>query len=87
MVDYDDPSYNDYSEVDTVFDDWNDAHGYRHITCPHCGWSGMTDGDVPECGCVPDDNEDDENEEDEEYCCPNCGELEDHCRCDLADED
>lgn len=28
---------------------WAEAHGFRHIRCPTCGWSGMTDGDCERC--------------------------------------
>lgn len=30
---------------------WDEEHGYVRQHCALCGWSGATDGVVPECGC------------------------------------
>lgn len=46
---------------------WLESHGYRHIRCPSCGWSGTTDG-----GCENCSNEDE---------CSVCEKHEDKCEC------
>lgn len=79
MYDYDDPAYDDYSDVDTTADCWAEDHGYRRLTCPRCGWSGMTDGDRPECDCYSDDTEEDQGPH-----CAECEETEDNCTCALG---
>jgi len=43
-------------------DEWAELHGYVHMRCSHCGWSGKTDGMVPECGCHDAEDEDAEPE-------------------------
>lgn len=37
--------------------DWDEMHGYVHMRCPKCGWSGKTDGCAPECGCYDEDGD------------------------------
>ena len=75
MFDYDDdPVSDNYKDIETTNDRWAVEHGYRHLRCPQCGWSGMTDGDQPECGCYDEDSE-------EENRCTECDEAEDNCTC------
>jgi len=53
-----------------------EMHGFRHIRCPKCGWSGMTDGDAPECGCFDEREIDSDRER-----CAVCGDHRDDCSC------
>lgn len=46
--------------------EWLDDHGYQHIRCSKCGWSGWTDTGVCE-GCA------EEKDEEQDYC-EACGE-------------
>ena len=46
------------------YESWAEDHGYHHIRCRRCGWSGMTDTDACDNGC--DSPEEKEEEEDSE---------------------
>ena len=52
--------------------EWAEMHGYQHMKCRKCGWSGMTDGDRPECGCY---------DRDEGETCEDCGCSHKECSC------
>ena len=54
----------------SVSRDWLDDHGYVHIRCPRCGWSGYTDSGVCE-GCDDGGGE----------TCESCGDTHADCRC------
>ena len=52
--------------------EWDEMHGYHWVKCPHCGWSGKTDGDVPECGCYDRHGDGEPREPDESCECGAC---------------
>lgn len=53
----------------SVSREWLDDHGYAHIRCSRCGWSGWTDTGVCE-GCSPSGET-----------CEDCGESRQGCSC------
>ena len=59
--------------------DWADDHGYQHITCSRCGWSGWSDGPSCEGACA-------DREESHGKACGECGEYGDNCQCERCAE-
>lgn len=51
---------------------WLDDHGYQHIHCHRCGWSGWTDGGCEGCPSPE--------------VCDHCGEEESDCTCWSCDD-
>jgi hypothetical protein len=68
---------------------WADDHGYEHVRCRDCGWSGYSDTGVPDCSCGDVESCDDCGEELKECTCERCAECgfkvvtecDDQCSC------